>query len=88
MIFRNSILYSDHLGVQNWRKCMGSRGQKKKRLIGSNQDTIVCQRRGLLESHAMSESHKQAYNKYLAFIDQMGSRNDERKQDGKIKYMY
>ncbi len=50
---------------------MGSRGQKKKRLAGSNQDIIICQRRGLLESHGLSESHKQAYQKYLAFIEQM-----------------
>ena len=50
---------------------MGSRGQKKKRLVGSNEDIIVCQRRGLLESHALSESHKQAHEKYLAFIERM-----------------
>jgi hypothetical protein len=50
---------------------MGSRGQKKKRLAGSNQDIIICQRRGLLESHGLSESHKQAHQKYLAFIEQM-----------------
>ncbi len=66
---------------------MGSRGQKKRRSTGSNQDTIVCQRRGLLESHAVSESHKQAYKKYLAFIEQMRLEtpiNDNKKQDSKI----
>lgn len=50
---------------------MGSRGQKKKRLVGSNEDVIICQRRGLLESHALSESHKQAHQKYLTFIERM-----------------
>lgn len=49
---------------------MGSRGQKKKRSTDSNEDTITCQRRGLLESHALSESHRQAYQKYLDFIAQ------------------
>ncbi|CAF2404538.1 unnamed protein product [Rotaria sp. Silwood2] len=78
-------------GIKNWRKCLGSRGQKKRRSIGtslkSNDDTIVCQRRGLFESHAMSESHKQAYKKYLEFIDEMHlerEMNDDRKEDGKI----
>ena len=54
---------------------MGSRGQKKKRLTSSvlsaNDDSIACQRRGLLESHGMSDAHRQAYEKYLAFIDRM-----------------
>ncbi len=63
------------LGIKNWRKCLGSRGQKKRRSPGtsskSDEDVIVCQRRGLLESHAMSEAHKQAYQKYLAFVDRM-----------------
>jgi len=63
---------------------MGSRGQKKKRSTQTNQDIIICQRRGLLESHAVSESHKQAHKKYLAFIDQMHLKNEENKQDGKI----
>ncbi len=68
---------------------MGSRGQKKKRSTGttSNEDITGCQRRGLLESHAMSEAHKQAYKKYLEFIDQMHLEtrmDNERKQDGKI----
>ncbi|CAF3517063.1 unnamed protein product [Rotaria sordida] len=62
-------------GIKNWRKCLGSRGQKKRRSTGtsmkSDEDIIICQRRGLLESHAMSEAHKQAYNKYLAFVDRM-----------------
>jgi hypothetical protein len=61
---------------------MGSRGQKKKRLTGSNQDIIVCQRRGLLESHGLSESHKQAYKKYLTFTEQM--RRETAIKDGKI----
>ncbi|CAF0827834.1 unnamed protein product [Rotaria sordida] len=75
-------------GIKNWRKCLGSRGQKKRRSIGtllkSTNDIIVCQRRGLFESHAMSESHKQAYKKYLVFIDQMHLErqiNNDRKQD-------
>jgi len=63
------------IGIKNWRKCLGSRGQKKKRSTGTSlkpdEDLIVCQRRGLLESHAMSEAHKQAYEKYLAFVDRM-----------------
>jgi len=58
-------------GIKNWRKCLGSRGQKKKRSTKSNEDLTGCQRRGLLESHAMSEAHKQAYEKYLAFVDRM-----------------
>jgi len=59
-------------GIKNWRKCLGSRGQKKKRSsLKSDEDNIVSQRRGLLESHALSESHKQAYNKYVAFVDHM-----------------
>jgi hypothetical protein len=64
-----------YLGIQNWRKCLGSRGQKKRRSTSTTykteQDTTACQRRGLLESHALSESHKQAYQKYLAFVEQM-----------------
>lgn len=63
------------LGIKNWRKCLGSRGQKKKRStstrISSHDDPIVCQRRGLLESHGMSEAHRQAHEKYLAFIERM-----------------
>jgi hypothetical protein len=39
--------------------------------VRPNEDLIGCQRRGLLESHAMSEAHKQAYEKYLAFVDRM-----------------
>jgi len=58
-------------GIKNWRKCLGSRGQKKRRSTGTDEDLVVCQRRGLLESHAMSEAHKQAYEKYLAFVDRM-----------------
>jgi hypothetical protein len=63
------------IGIKNWRKCLGSRGQKKRRSTGtsikSDVHSIICQRRGLLESHGMSEAHKQAYEKYLAFVDQM-----------------
>lgn len=69
------MLFFLFIGIKNWRKCLGSRGQKKKRSTGtslkSEDDTIVCQRRGLLESHAMSEAHKQAYEKYLAFVNRM-----------------
>ena len=54
---------------------MGSRGQKKRHstptLIKSDDDFVVCQRRGLLESHAMSEAHKKSYAKYRAFINHM-----------------
>lgn len=54
---------------------MGSRGQKKKRVTSSvlraNDDSIICQRRGLLESHGMSDAHRQAHEKYLTFIDRM-----------------
>ena len=60
---------------------MGSRGHKKKRLAGSNQNTIICQRRGILESHGLSESHKQAHRKYLAFIEQMGQGDMPIKQE-------
>lgn len=73
-------------GIKNWRKCMGSRGQKKKRSTESNENIIVCQRRGLLESHAMSESHKQAYQKYLTFIAQKhleAAINAQNQQDSK-----
>ena len=62
------------LGVKNWRKCLGSRGQKKKRSTGPSKacdDLIVCQRRGLLESHALSEAHKQCHEKYLTFVNRM-----------------
>ena len=63
------------LGVRNWRKCLGSRGQKKRRSTGATlkpvDDFVACQKRGSLESHAMTEAHKQSYRKYLAFIDQM-----------------
>lgn len=62
-------------GIKNWKKCMGSRGQKKRRSttnsLKSDEDLVICQRRGLLESHGMSESHKQAYQKYLTFVDRM-----------------
>lgn len=61
-------------GIKNWRKCLGSRGQKKKRSTGASkscEDLIVCQRRGLLESHALSEAHKQCHEKYLTFVNRM-----------------
>ncbi|CAF0741655.1 unnamed protein product [Adineta steineri] len=80
-------------GIKNWRKCLGSRGQKKKRptrTSNSTEDLIICQRRGLLESHAMSEAHKQSYTKYLAFINRMhfdteSTENNKSKQSGKYK---
>jgi hypothetical protein len=82
-------------GIKNWRKCLGSRGQRKKRSTGaslkSDEDLIVCQRRGLLESHAMSEAHKQAYIKYLAFVNQMHfdtENNNQSKQSGNYSCFY
>ena len=66
---------------------MGSRGQRKKRSNKTLADVVVYQRRGLLESHAMSESHQQAYKKYLTFINRMDRKsqlNDENKPDGEI----
>ncbi|CAF1040750.1 unnamed protein product [Adineta steineri] len=79
-------------GIKNWRKCLGSRGQKKKRsIVTSDDNNLGCQRRGLLESHAMSESHKQAYNKYLQFLDQRNTetqRNDDRQQNGDINILH
>jgi len=66
--------------------------RKKKRSTGTSikpdEDVIVCQRRGLLESHAMSEAHKQSYAKYLDFIDRMHfdtepiENNNKSKQSG------
>ncbi|CAF4136019.1 unnamed protein product, partial [Rotaria magnacalcarata] len=80
-------------GIKNWRKCLGSRGQIKRRSTGTSmrpdENLVVSQRRGLLESHAMSEAHKQAYSKYLAFVDQMNfvtepsESNNQSKQSGK-----
>ncbi|CAF3176040.1 unnamed protein product [Rotaria socialis] len=75
-------------GIKNWRKCLGSRGQIKRRSTGASmrpdENLVISQRRGLLESHAMSEAHKQAYNKYLAFVDQMNfvTEPSESKQSG------
>jgi hypothetical protein len=46
---------------------------------------MVCQRRGLLESHAMSEAHKQAYEKYVAFVDRMHFDAEPIENDNKIK---
>ncbi len=71
---KNSIIHIlslSRLGIKNWRKCLGSRGQKKRRSARPNEDLMGCQRRGLLESHGMSEAHKQAYEKYHAFVDRM-----------------
>lgn len=59
---------------------MGSRGQKKKRLTSTTtDDSLACQRRGLLESHGMSDAHRQAYEKYLTFINRM--RFDQKSSD-------
>lgn len=63
------------LGIRNWRKCLGSRGQKKQRStrtsIRPDETLVGSQKPGLLESHSLSGAHKQAYNKYLTFIDQI-----------------
>jgi len=83
-------------GVKNWRKCVGSRGQKKKRAGSSlkpdDDSKTVEQRHGLFVSHGLSESHRQAYTKYVAFVDHMhfeaqpiGDNNNDMKSSCKVE---